>query len=162
MWITTRSDGSTVKFNTDFISEFYPDVKTVFLTSGTQLTLSEEDYNELESSMFPTRKKVAKENTELAALLNELHRLTGGKSDVIASPQRLKKLGDLLKVTGMDTDKLTTAAYYIGKDAFLQGENDNNKRYGDIDYLLSKRKDGTLTAIKWAEYKPETKQKKMF
>jgi hypothetical protein len=56
----------------------------------------------------------------------------------------------------MTKELLIKAATNIGKDAFLQGENDRNKRFGDIDYLLRPDK-----AAKWSEDQAE-KKKGMF
>lgn len=155
MWVTLRDDGSTVKLNTDHIALLNKDEKSVMLSSGYEINLTDDDYDELEKTIFPTRKVVAKGDSDLAAFLNELHRLTGGKGPALLSPKRKKALQDILKIEDMTREKLLAAATNIGRDPFLQGDNDKNKRWGDVDYLLRADK-----AVKWAEYKPG--QRKMF
>lgn len=161
MWVTLRghdgTDSVSVKINTDFIIIMWPEENKVELSSGKLLTLSKEGYNELEKTMFPKRKSVSKDDTDLAEFLNELHRLTGGKGPALLSPKRKKALNEILAIQDMTREKLILAATNVGKDAFLQGDNDKNKRWGDIDYLLRPDK-----AVKWAEYKPEDKRKKLF
>jgi hypothetical protein len=152
MWISIRSESTLVKLNTDFITLLYPEDKLVVLLSGTELNLSDDDYTEVERTLFPTRKVVAKDDEELAEFLTGLHKLTGGKGPALLSPKRKKALQDILKIPNMTREKLITAAMNIGKDEFLQGKNDHNKRYGDIDYLLRPDK-----AVKWSEYKSAKK-----
>jgi hypothetical protein len=165
MWFSPKNENSVVKINTDFIALLYPDDKMVVLSSGNELVLSDEDYEDLHNAMFPTRKKVAKDDTKLAEFLNKLHRLTGGKNDAILTPQRKKKLTDLIRAMTppgtndmqVAVEKITLAATNIGKDKWLQGENENNKRYGDIDFLLRPDK-----CARYAELSPADKRKKMF
>lgn len=156
MWLKFKGD-YTVKLNTDFVVLLYPKDKVIVLSNGKELTLSEEDYNELEATLFPTRKTVAKANTSAAEFLTRLHNLTGGKGTALASPKRLKALKALLLIEGMTPEKLVISATNIGKDEWLQGKNDNKKRYGDLDFLLRPDK-----AVKYAEISPEDKRKKMF
>ena len=62
------------------------------------------------------------------------------------------------KITAEEAiQKIIKAATNIGQDKFLQGENDNHKRYGDIDYLLRPDK-----AAKYAEIDTTQKRKPMF
>lgn len=156
MWIKISGD-YTAKLNTDFIAVLYPEEKTVMLSSGDRLALSEGDYNEVEAALFPTRKKVAKANTSAAEFLTRLHNLTGGKGSALASPKRLRALQALLLIEGMTPEKLVISATNIGKDEWLQGKNDNKKRYGDLDFLLRPDK-----AVKYAEISPEDRKRKMF
>jgi hypothetical protein len=100
--------------------------------------------------------KSDKVNKELEDLFTQLHKLTGGKGKPVFSLQREKKLNDLLTKHRMTKEQLIKAATNIGKDDFLQGQNDSNKRYGDVDYLLRPDK-----AAKWAEDQTE-KKKSMF
>lgn len=165
MWVSLKNENSVVKINTDFITLLYPENKLVVLSSGNELALSDDDYEELHNTMFPTRKKVAKDDTKLAELLNKLHRLTGGKNDAILTPQRKKKLNDLIigmtpqgtNDTQVAIEKIIIAATNIGRDKWLQGENEAHKRWGDVDYLLRPDK-----AAKWAEQKSEDRRKKLF
>jgi hypothetical protein len=132
----------------------YPDICSVFI-NGTAFRLSKEDYEAVEAKLSPKKKTVTKTAEALPEFLNELHKLTGGKTQVILTPQRYKKMTTLLQT--MTREQLITAATHIGKDAFLQGDNENKKRYGDIDYLLRPDK-----AARWAEYNSNDKPKKMF
>lgn len=154
MWVKGNAGDKDILVNTDHVSIIYPTEHAVRV-DGIELTLSKELFGELLKKMFPTRKEVAKENVELAEFLNQLHTLTGGKAKAILTPQREKKLTTLLK--SFDKEQLITAATNIGKDEWLQGENDNHKRYGDVDYLLRPDK-----AAKWAEVNPADKKRKMF
>lgn len=109
-------------------------------------------------SISPKAKKTTNDEPkqELLELFEELHKLTGGKGKTVFSLQREKKLGDLLTKHRLTKENLITAATNIGKDEFLQGDNENKKRYGDIDYLLRPDK-----AAKWSEEQAE-KRKRMF
>lgn len=147
MWITVKDAEIKVKINTDFITLLDTERKVVELASGTSLNLSDDDYGQVELTLFPTRKEVAKDDKDLSDFLTGLHKLTGGKGPALFSPKRKKALEDLLKIPNMTREKLITAAMNIGSDEFLQGKNDNNKRYGDIDYLLRPDK-----AVKWSEF----------
>jgi hypothetical protein len=128
------------------------------MTNSDILVLSDESSHELLLNILPKKKKV-KDNgpkTELLELFEQLHTLTGGKGKAVFTLGREKKLSELLTKHRMTRENLITAATNIGKDAFLQGENDNKKRYGDIDYLLRPDK-----AAKWSEQQTE-KKKSMF
>lgn len=154
MWVTVNYKDQPARINTDFIILLRPEQHTLTLSSGDHMKLSEKDYGEVEATLFPKRKKYSSDDTEIAAFLNELHRLTGGKNEAILTPQRKKKLLALLQ--SMTKEQLITSATNIGKDAFLQGENDRHKRYGDVDFLLRPDK-----AAKYAEV-DENKRKKLF
>lgn len=154
MYVSVTIHSQAVKVNTDHIQMLWPD-ECKFTVAGRDFILTTEAYDDLEAAIFPKRKKVSKENSELLSFFNDLHRLTGGKVDAILTPGRQKKLTELLKT--FSKEQLITAATNIGNDKWLQGENDNNKRYGDIDYLLRPDK-----AAKWAEYKSEDKRRKLF
>lgn len=122
------------------------------------VTLTEESLRDLLLSIAPKTKNTTNNapKVELLELFELLHKLTGGKGKPVFSLQREKKLNDLLTKHRMTEPLLIKAATNIGKDAFLQGENDAKKRYGDIDYLLRPDK-----AAKWAEDQTE-KKKGMF
>lgn len=105
------------------------------------------------------RKRVVKNNEpkgELLELFGQLHKLTGGKGNTVFTLGREKKLSELLSKHRLTKENLIVAATNIGNDAFLQGDNDNKKRYGDIDYLLRPDK-----AAKWSEEQLQ-KKKGMF
>jgi hypothetical protein len=102
--------------------------------------------------------EVTEDNKDLVDLFDQLHVLTKGKGKPIFNVKRQNQLKFLLdpKKGNMTKEQLIQAATNIGKDAFLQGDNESKKRYGDIDYLLRQDK-----ASKWAEATPE-KKKGMF
>lgn len=147
----------TQVINTDHV-QYFNNEYLWFAYEKTYITLSEEDYKLLVTTLLP-KETVVKEiepNSELLQLFEQLHKLTGGKGKTIFSLQREKKLKELLSKHRMTKEALITAATNIGKDEFLQGKNDNNKRYGDVDYLLRPDK-----AAKWS-YEQAEKKKGMF
>jgi len=146
----------SITVNTQNIDAFTPE--KIFFSSGKTMEIDETGYKKLYEKLVPRTRKtkdVAPKN-ELNILFDELHTLTGGKGKAVFSLNREKKLNELLTKHRLTPELLKTAAKNIGKDAFLQGENDNKKRYGDIDYLLRPDK-----AAKWSE-EQEQKKKGMF
>lgn len=134
------------------------DGNRLIMSTGESLFIADKSLAELEEMIFP-KKRSEKSNgpdKELVALFEQLHTLTGGKGRPVFSLGREKKLKDLLTKHRLTKHDLIRAARNIGQDAFLQGENENKKRYGDIDYLLRPDK-----AAKWAE-EQEKKKKGMF
>lgn len=132
--------------------------KVIKMTNSDILVLTDESLDKLLLTIFP-KKKIVKDKgpkAELLELFEQLHQLTGGKGKAVFTLGREKKLNELLTKHRLNKDDLITAATNIGKDAFLQGENDSKKRYGDIDYLLRPDK-----AAKWSEQQAE-KKKSMF
>lgn len=146
------------KINTDQIVTILGN--QVHFSNGLILDLTDESIEKIENVVSRGRKKaeVTEDNKDLVELFGKLHKLTGGKGKPIFNVKRQNQLKFLLdpKRGNMTEEQLITAATNIGKDAFLQGDNENNKRYGDIDYLLRQDK-----ASKWAEATPE-KKKGMF
>lgn len=144
--------------NTNLIEGFTKN--RVFFTGReyNAMAIDSKDYQKLYDALVPrTRKtKDVAPKSELNELFDQLHILTGGKGRAVFSLNREKKLNDLLTKHRMTKELLLRAAENIGKDAFLQGENDSNKRYGDVDYLLRPDK-----AAKWSEEQRE-KKKGMF
>lgn len=122
------------------------------------LTLTPDSLHKLNLSIAPKDKQVKDNNPkpEMLELFEKLHHLTGGKGKPVFSLGREKKLTELLGKHRMTKELLIKAATNIGNDEWLQGKNDNNKRYGDIDYLLRPDK-----AAKWSEDQ-EDKKKSMF
>lgn len=134
--------------------------RNIYMSGGLVLELTEESIKDVLVATEPKEKQskqVSEADPELLALFTELHQLTGGKGKPIFSLQREKKLKDLMGKHRMTKEDLIRAATNVGLDAFLQGENDNNKRYGDIDYLLRPDK-----AAKYADANFVPKKKKMF
>lgn len=131
----------------------YDDVFEIGLSGGVSFSLDKKSREQILELMSP--KKQVKKSDDLGPLFQELYTLTGGKGAGKFTEQRHKKLKNLLTKQHLTPDDLRTAATNIGKDDFLQGSNDNNKRYGDIDYLLRPDK-----AARWAEH--QAKKKTMF
>jgi hypothetical protein len=151
-------EGQKPKINTDQIVAIIE--KNVYFSSNLVLEVTDKSLEKLHSVTSRGRNKAElnDDNKDLVELFSRLHKLTGGKGKPIFNVKRQNQLKFLLdpKKGNMTEEQLITAATNIGKDAFLQGENENNKRYGDIDYLLRQDK-----ASKWAEATPE-KKKGMF
>lgn len=132
----------------------------VHFSNGLVLDLDDASIEKINNviSRGKNKAEVTEDNKDLVELFAKLHTLTGGKGKPIFNVKRQNQLKFLLdpKKGNMTKEQLITAATNIGKDAFLQGENESKKRYGDIDYLLRQDK-----ASKWAEATPE-KKKGMF
>lgn len=154
--VETQPDNTKIKLNVNQVC--WIDDNQIVMGNGLTVIINNESLSELEKSIAPKDRqtKNTNVNTELLELFEQLHKLTGGKGKPVFSLQREKKLNDLLTKHRMTKELLIRAATNIGKDAFLQGENDSNKRYGDVDYLLRPDK-----AAKWAE-ELEEKKKGMF
>lgn len=136
--------GKTI-INTDQIATIEEDYIVVGMA---KVTVSKDELQKVLDAVMPRTRKtkdVAPKN-ELNILFDELHALTGGKGKAVFSLNREKKLNDLITKHRLTPEILKVAAENIGKDAFLQGDNDSKKRYGDIDYLLRPDK-----AAKWSE-----------
>ncbi len=136
--------GKTI-INTDQIATIEEDHIVVGMA---KVTVSKDELQKVLDAVMPRTRKtkdVAPKN-ELNILFDELHTLTGGKGKAVFSLNREKKLNDLITKHRLTPEILKVAAENIGKDAFLQGDNDSKKRYGDIDYLLRPDK-----AAKWSE-----------
>ena len=135
------------------------DGSTLLMSNGESVTLSSESMYELEQLTAPKNRQTKSNNAdpELEALFVQLHKLTKGKGKPTFSLQREKKLKELLGKHRMTEEDLIKAATNIGNDEFLQGDNDRNKRFGDVDYLLRPDK-----AAKWADESNEKKKKGMF
>ena len=145
--------------NASLIERF--DSKSVVLhgrrTEG--LAINDSDYKKLCHELLPRKRTLKKDKgpkSELLELFEELHRLTGGIGKAVFSLKREEKLKDLMGTHRLTKEDLIKAATNIGKDEFLQGKNDRDTRYGDIDYLLRPDK-----AAKWAE-DVKKKQKSLF
>jgi len=143
--------------NTDHIQQFNDD-SIWFNNDEICQSISSEDYKKLLGKVLP-KETLVKNNepkSELLELFEQLHILTGGKGKTIFTLGREKKLKELMTKHRLTKESLIIAATNIGNDPFLQGDNDNSKRYGDIDYLLRPDK-----AAKWSESQ-EQKKKSMF
>ena len=152
----TTIEKQKAKINVDQIALIME--KQVHFSNGLLIDLDDESIKNVESAIAPKDRngKSDKVDTELLELFNKLHKLTGGKGKTVFSLQRERKLKDLLTKHRLTKEDLIRAATNIGNDAFLQGENDSNKRYSDVDNLLRPDK-----AAKWSE-EQEKKKKGMF
>lgn len=158
MFIELKIDEATnpVQINVSNISSINGNV--VKMNNCDIITLTDDSLHTLLLSIAPKEKTTTNNEPkkELLELFEQLHKLVGGKGKTVFSLQREKKLNELLTKHRMTKELLIKAATNIGKDEFLQGQNDSNKRYGDIDYLLRPDK-----AAKWSEDQTE-KKKGMF
>lgn len=154
--VITKADSKTIQVNLAQVCW----VDGNLLTFGNGLTIEVDDSSIKEINLVTAPKgkqtKSKEADPKLLALFTKLHTLTKGKGKPVFSLQREKKLRDLLTKHRMTEEDLIKAATNIGNDAFLQGDNDNKKRYGDVDYLLRPDK-----AAKWAD-EAEKKKKGMF
>lgn len=131
--------------NKEMIKSF--DENRIWFGGNDTLNLIGDDYKKLLASVLP-KEHIEKSNepkSELLELFEELHKLTGGTGKVVFTLGREKKLHELMTKHRLTKENLITAATNIGQDAFLQGDNDSRKRYGDVDYLLRPDK-----AAKWS------------
>lgn len=153
--LTTEND---VKIKVNLSQVCWIDGAQIVMGNGMTVNLSSESMYELEQLTAPKNRQTKSNHAdpELEALFIQLHRLTKGKGKPTFSLQREKKLKDLLGKHRLTKEDLIRAATNIGNDEFLQGDNDNKKRYGDVDYLLRPDK-----AAKWAD-EQEKKKKGMF
>lgn len=160
MFITLQGkdlDGKdkTLKVNTTQIAFIVDDY--IHMGNTAVFQLDDENMKILDDALCDTPKQVRENKLDngLIELFGKLHTLTGGKGKPIFNEKRQRQLRLLLdpKKGGMTPELLIKAATNIGKDAFLQGDNDSKKRYGDVDYLLRPDK-----AAKYAEI--EIKEKK--
>ncbi len=154
--VTTHADQKP-KINVNNINAIIDN--QVHFAGGLVLDLDEASIKLIDELTEPKDKqtKSDKVDKKLETLFVQLHKLTGGKGKPVFSLQREKKLGDLLGKHRMTEEQLIKAATNIGRDTFLQGDNDNKKRYGDVDYLLRPDK-----AAKYADEDIAEKKKKMF
>lgn len=154
--VITKADSKTIQVNPAQIC--WIDGNQLTFGNGLTIEIDESSMKEVRLATAPKDKQTKNKEADpkLLALFTKLHTLTKGKGKPVFSLQREKKLRDLLSKHRMTEEDLIKAATNIGNDAFLQGENDNKKRYGDVDYLLRPDK-----AAKWAD-EAEKKKKGMF
>lgn len=151
-----EQEGTEIKINLGQVC--WIDGNQLIMGNGLTIGVDEDSQKEIELAIAPKGKqsKNNEADKELLVLFEQLHTLTGGKGKPVFSLQREKKLKDLLTKHRMTKQDLIKAATNIGKDEFLQGDNENKKRYGDVDYLLRPDK-----AAKWAD-EAEKKKKGLF
>lgn len=154
--VTTHAK-QTPKINVNNINAIIDN--QVHFSGGLVLDLDDDSIKRLDELTEPKDRngKSDKVDKKLETLFVQLHKLTGGKGKPVFSLQREKKLSDLLGKHRMTEEQLVKAATNIGRDKFLQGDNDNKKRYGDVDYLLRPDK-----AAKYADEDIKEDKKRMF
>jgi len=147
--LDTVQDGS-LDVNVSQIT--YIQEHVVYLSNGGRLALTEKSYKELKASIYGDGIEASpKASAHTEDLLNNLNKLLGGRGPAKPTTDRKARLKARLK--DFSEDELKAAAKNLGNDEFMQGANEQNKRYGTIDYLLR-----TSTNVnKWLE---ETQQKK--
>lgn len=148
------TNGEEVKTNISQI--VFTRENEISLSNGVCIFLSEESTKELDNILFGDIIEANPKASEyVSGLLNELHKLCGGKGEAKPTTDRKARLKARLK--DFSDDEMKTAAYNLGQDEFMQGANDNNKRYGTIDYLLRT----SSNVNQWLEEQPK-KKKGMF
>ena len=136
--------------NTDKIITFNEDTLTV--DGDRTLPLSDDDYNLLSDYLLYIETPsviISKDGGEMGKFVTELHKLVGGRGDAKLTTDRKARLNTRLK--DFSKEDLKRAAYNLGQDEFMQGANDNGKRYGTIDYLLRT----SANVNKWLEEEPK-------
>lgn len=152
--VTTKPEGK-IKINIDQIC--WVDGNQIIMGNGLTITVDEASQKQIDTIISPRERAQKEVDKELVALFEQLHTLTGGKGKTVFSLKREKQLRDLLGKHRFSKEDLIRAATNIGKDDFLQGDNDRKKRYGTVDYLLRPDK-----AAMWSDEQAEKKKKGMF
>lgn len=153
--VTTNADNQ-VDLNTNQIC--YLDGNNAQMSNGFTIFVTDDSLKELNEAIYGSSENVNPHAAQkVADLLTELHKLCGGRGDAKPTSDRKARLKTRMK--DFSEEELKTAAKHLGENAFMQGENDSNKRYGTLDYLLKT----SANVNKWMEdeSKPD-KPKKMF
>lgn len=166
MFITIQVSNKVRSINADYITiieEVASNGGTIYkyrLIDGGEFTIDKDNYDTLMAelviceSQIPTSSQA--KPSELGTLLNELHKLLGGRGEAKMTTDRKARLTTRLK--DFSPEEMKLAATNLGLDEFMQGANDNGKRYGTIDYLLRT----SANVNKWIEDQPEKPKKSMF
>lgn len=124
---------NTAKINTSQIAFIVE--KFVHMANMAMFELDDKNMKMLEDVLYgPAVEASPAASEKTSNLLNELHTLTGGKGEAKPTSDRKARLKTRMK--DFSEEELKTAAKHLGEDEFMQGANDNGKRYGTIDYLL--------------------------
>lgn len=116
---------------------------TKFRKTGTKFRVAEQSTNKnyskdiqknISTNVLVDLDKPKSTGKSYRTIFTELVKALGFSDRVTPTQGRLRKLQ--LRLKTFSHDELLAAAQAIGADAFLQGENDRGKRYGDIDFLL--------------------------
>lgn len=148
--VTNTSD-EEVAVNTYHIVSVYKN--QIGLASGISIDLTEESIKEVNENIFGEETNSNPKATQhTASLLNELNRLVGGRGDAKPTTDRKARLKSRLK--DFSEEELKIAATNLGNDEFMQGANEQGKRYGTIDYLIRT----SANINKWLEEQPQKKK----
>lgn len=113
------------------------------------ISLIKEDKSSSSTSVDDLNSGDTKHQEEKNLFFDLVEKLGYGRDRVRLTPERMQKLKKRLKT--FSREQMLGAAAAIRDDEFMQGKNDNNKRYGTIDYLL--RKDEKVE--QWLSDSPE-------
>ncbi len=129
----TTNENNLIDLNTTNIS--YIDDHHCMMNNGFTIFLTDDSLKEVQEAVYGSTEAVNPRIAEKTAqLLTELHKLCGGKGEAKPTSDRKARLKTRMK--DFNEEELKTAAKHLGENAFMQGENDSNKRYGTLDYLL--------------------------
>lgn len=151
--LSTAERIEPIVINTTQIVEI--DGSVIAMSNGNSHDLMKHSLQELTDSIFGDVTASPKATEHTSNLLNDLNKLVGGRGEARPTTDRKARLKSRLK--DFTEDDLKLAATNLGNDEFMQGANDNNKRYGTIDYLLRT----SANVNKWLEEQPQ-KKKGMF
>ena len=133
----------------------------VKLSNQDIITLTNDSLDKLLDCVYQSNDEPLPEPTQhkpsdLGVFLTQLHNLLGGRGEAKLTTDRKARLTTRMK--DFTKEELVLAATNLGSDEFMQGGNDNGKRYGTIDYLLRT----SANVNKWLEDQPEKKKPGMF
>lgn len=124
----------------------------VIMRDDKVLKVTPDELFTLFQELFPEYDAPKSKGGDLETLLNDLNSLLGGRGNAKMTTDRKARLTTRLK--DFSPDELKRAAFNLGSDEFMQGANDNGKRYGTIDYLIRT----SANVNKWLEEQPEKKK----
>lgn len=151
----TTNEENTITLNTSQIC--WIDESNAQMSNGFTVHLGDESLKEVLASLYgPGDEAKPGVSEHTSQLLTDLYKLCGGKGEAKPTSDRKARLKTRLK--DFTEEELKKAAANLGQDAFMQGENDNNKRYGTLDYLLRT----SSNVNKWIEDQPDKPKKSMF
>lgn len=109
----------------------------IIMSNGMNIELSKEEIIKFKNDLLDQNINSITEVNDTnknSDLLNELNKLMGGSGVVKLTSDRKARLKARLKDFSVEDLKL--ASKNLGSDEFMQGANDNNKKYATVDYLL--------------------------
>lgn len=155
--LSMKEGKSPVYINISNICSVNGDV--IKLNNSDIIQLDKESVEKLMSVIAPDEREslfmgepIQHRPSELGDFLTKLHNLLGGRGEAKLTTDRKARLATRMK--DFSKEELILAATNLGSDEFMQGGNDNGKRYGTIDYLLRT----SANVNKWLEEQPEKKK----